>query len=741
MMRQPSGFGFLLQLWRRSWLFNGFVFLSLFSLLFSLSSFLWLGQQIGLNVVEAALGSWNAPVLLPSVTNFVLRNRPSDGNLFVIGENKGGLNGSGGSIFIADQNGGFVPRLVGPGGGEKASATFDSASNLYVVWQEGTAIGLQTQFVKIDAAGNLGAVVNFGTAFLGGAACGIPDIYAVGNTLHLVMEVNPRQVGYFESTDGGTTWSSLFVVDSDPGSGTGVSPHLVVDASGNSYVTYIKGGNVWARSLIGGTWTAPQNITPVAAADSFNNAIQMALATDGSNNVYVVYRTYSNSASSYSVGFVNMDGTTKQWVTNQDNIAPVGTGISTSSMGVAGTADGRIWVGYTVASPGSGSDALYVLANAPASNAQPAFGGSKTAMVLSNNGGGYVAALGSDGSTVSFAALALDRTAFLTSYGVSLPPTPTPLPTATFTATSLPTATFTATPLPTATLTPTPLPTATLTPTPLPTATFTALPTSTSTSTFTAIANATNTVLPTRTSISTVTIQPTATLSQALTPTPTSVYATQTQVSTSAPNLTQTQGARNGVATQTVFAGNSAATATALAYYTRYQASVTAAVGAAATKLTPAITATYIPSTVLVPTQAATIKVLTPSPLSTVLLSSPTASPTNKPVVTPTSTVVAPTPTRKAYPALGLVLFIKSTPVGVGGAVSNAGSGMTVVSAQTGVDTQFLSLTSSGSNRVDTSSSWEIRAFICLLVSLLLMLVAHVFVSRRSFMVFSRRGV
>ena len=309
--------------------------------------------------------------------------------------------------------------LPAQSGGERARATFDSAGNLYVVWQAADTGPMQTYLVKIDPAGNVGPVRNLGNTLAGAGSNGLPDIFAPpgSNRLYLAIEANPQSPTAYESLDGGASWTGAHTLATGLGSQT--QPRIVGDANGNITVTYLAGGSISAASRdAAGNWSASQNITPNLGGWQ-SRSHEIALAQDGSNNVYEVYSSAAPGGG--GAGFVMRSGQSGAWLAQQDNVSG-NNGNNSNGFGVAATTDGTIWVGSSVA--GGGPDTFMVASAPAAGGAQPSF--SAPAVAMAPPGGATKASLSAYGPTVYYVSGTDDRHAFETGFTTNGPPAGTP---------------------------------------------------------------------------------------------------------------------------------------------------------------------------------------------------------------------------------------------------------------------------------------------------------------------------
>ncbi len=291
--------------------------------------------------------NWSSPLKTNlAVTKAVVRVRPTDGQAFIIGENKG-LQG----MFVSGAANNFSTSLnLKPGsGGEKVSADFDGEGNLHVFWQEGgNDVGIQTFYARVNAGGKQDWLRNMGNELAGGNSTGLPNVFYNRATRHLYLthEENPKTVVFYESSDNGQTWGNRYPISS--GNQTQTNSRVVADRNGNVQVVWNRVVNeaseAFAASRINGKWTNPENITQFNG--SWNTPIGgLAIAPNGD-----VYFTYISPApNTIGVGFIRYDAASQRWGQRKDNLTnmPPDSG-SMKSVRVAVSNNGVIWLAYSL---------------------------------------------------------------------------------------------------------------------------------------------------------------------------------------------------------------------------------------------------------------------------------------------------------------------------------------------------------------------------------------------------------
>jgi hypothetical protein len=308
--------------------------------------------------IPPAPANWSAPREVVAVARPVVRVRPTDGAIWVVGENKAnkGVFASG-----SDSNFGNVLNLEPGGkGGEKASASFDSQGNLHVVWQSrnpDAGGSFQTYYRRVNANGSLGPLRDLSTELIGNGPSGIPYIYfnLATNQLYLVHEENPQIVAFFESGDFGATWGNRKVISTD--NKTQTVPRVIGDAQGNVHVLWLRntgGGynDIMAMSRIGNDWTGAYNVT------NYNRSWSVPSPEVGVGSNGDVYLTWISPAAGNGagIGFARYDAASRQWQPRVDDItrAPANLG-SIKGTKIGRTSNGALWIGYSVGNPGNSS--------------------------------------------------------------------------------------------------------------------------------------------------------------------------------------------------------------------------------------------------------------------------------------------------------------------------------------------------------------------------------------------------
>ncbi len=304
-------------------------------------------------------GSWNGPLSTQTVARPVVKVNPLDGQVWVVGHNKGSA-----GIFASSSASNYASVLnLAPGsGGENVQAEFDESGNLHVFWQEGVPnIGLQVFYARVNANGQQAWKRNLGTE-LANTASGFPDAFysSVNKRLYFIQEENPGNVVLYESADAGATWTNRTVIAA--GNGTATHPRVVADAKGNLHVVWNKisgASEIFAASRIGGNWTNPYNVTRYNGSW---NTPGPSLSVDANGDLYLAWIAPGNNTA--SVGFARYDAAAGQWSARRDNVSSTSPGFGTfKTVGITVSSNGKIWIGFSVDNPnvGNRSGAYYIV--------------------------------------------------------------------------------------------------------------------------------------------------------------------------------------------------------------------------------------------------------------------------------------------------------------------------------------------------------------------------------------------
>ncbi len=294
-----------------------------------------------------APAQWSSPREAQSVAKPIIRIRPTDGEIWIAGENKGQ-----GGIFASSSGSDFknVLNLKPGSSGEKVDATFDSSGNLHVVWQEGTDVGLQTHYARINAGSKQDWLRNMGKELNNNIACGLAAIYfnPTNKRLYLLHEENPGNLVLYESSDEGKTWGSRYVVVAN--NGTATNARIVGDAQGNLHITWtrkVQENELFSTSRFGDTWTPPYNITQYNGSW---NSPPGSLAVAANGDLYATWISPGNNSA--GIGFARYDAATKKWQPRRDNISNTSQGYGTfKTSRITTTSNGSIWIGFSLDNP------------------------------------------------------------------------------------------------------------------------------------------------------------------------------------------------------------------------------------------------------------------------------------------------------------------------------------------------------------------------------------------------------
>jgi hypothetical protein len=313
-------------------------------------------------VVSPGPANWSNPRQVQTVARPIIRVRPTDGEVWVVGENKGA-----GGIFASGSlsNFGTVLNLEpGGGGGEKVQADFDTDGNLHVVWQAGTSIGLQTFYARVNRNSKQDWKRNLGDE-LAHSASGLPGISfnPANKMLYLVHEETPQTVVFYESADEGNTWTNRHVIAS--GNATQTSAKVVGDAQGNVHVIWNRQSNgaadLFGVDRIGNNWTNPYNITQYNGSW---NVPPGSLSIGPNGDAYLTWISPGNNSA--GIGFARYDAASKQWKGRRDNVSNTSSGFgSFKSTNITTSSNGSIWIGFSLDNQDNtgNSGAYYLVSN------------------------------------------------------------------------------------------------------------------------------------------------------------------------------------------------------------------------------------------------------------------------------------------------------------------------------------------------------------------------------------------
>ncbi len=229
------------------------------------------------------------------------------GNVYVTGSSQG-LDGIDYLTVKYDDNGNQLwskkQAFVGSGDDYTRAVAVDGKGDMYVTGSSfsisnGNTTGSDYVTVKYDAEGNqlwVQRYIDGNAADL--AVDGSGNVYVTGSSFSSNMGSGYVTVKY--DADGNELWIKRY----DSGSGSNDNPvALAVDGRGNVYVTgYSQGisnGGVTVYDYATVKYDADGNQLWAKQYDSGSNDIAVALAVDGSGNVYVTGSNYSNTGSDY----------------------------------------------------------------------------------------------------------------------------------------------------------------------------------------------------------------------------------------------------------------------------------------------------------------------------------------------------------------------------------------------------------------------------------------------------------
>jgi|GEM_PF-2128326 len=324
-------------------------------------------------VAHATVANWTLdPQYNAKIGHTVVRVRPSDGKTFIIGENVGGVNGEGGSLyFMTNQDNYALHTLVKFNASNTITrnphATFDKDSNLHVVWAErsGPNGNFQQWYAKVLAGANItldnpwnqGGFNKSIDPFINGEAAqpdiastlfpyaGSPKIYISRNIFKFDDSSNFIQV--IVSNDGGANWST------DPGVANGAITNGLVGGfvAGNNRIAVAPNDNlfvtvkredtsahishIYGMARIGGAWQGQQDVSP-ASLDI--NILGLAVGADSNNNGYIFFN-YTNTT--LFVAKWNSGPATPSW-TNLSS--PYAAPDRIGALDAVGPGDGSLWV-------------------------------------------------------------------------------------------------------------------------------------------------------------------------------------------------------------------------------------------------------------------------------------------------------------------------------------------------------------------------------------------------------------
>lgn len=292
--------------------------------------------------IPAGPANWSAPYKMPQpVARPIVRVRPTNGDVWVLGENKGTA-----GIYASVLNG---PTLnLKPGsGGEKVEASFDNAGNLHVVWQEGTQYGMQTFYARINPDGKQAWLRDLTQELTGkGSSSGNPSIYAnpAGGSVYLAHEENPQTLVVYESNDQGQTWINRKVVAAN--NQAQLSPRLVADTAGNIVVVWTRNPgcgyyDMYAATRINGNWSNPFNLT------NFNcgwNIYVPGISLAPNNDVYVNWISPGNPGT--AIGVRRWNAQTQSWEARHDIISNSAGSDRIRSNTITVSSNGTIWSAF-----------------------------------------------------------------------------------------------------------------------------------------------------------------------------------------------------------------------------------------------------------------------------------------------------------------------------------------------------------------------------------------------------------
>ncbi len=252
--------------------------------------------------------SWVSPTLLNgSIGNVIIRVRPSDGRLVVIGENVFGVNKEGGSLYyMSDADGFKLHTLVKLPSSDTSSrnvrATFDKNSSLHVIWGErsGSNGRFQVWQHRVSAndsftGDNPGSLTQVNPVTSDTYEVSKPDIAA--NTfagsdgkLYITWLSFVAGVGNYpqvvESSDNGDTWGNARKL-AEPFGGYSQVPRLSVAPNNFVYVAYKREdpGNVYGAVRTDKGWQSTQNLSN----SNVNAAFELTTGVDSNSVGYVAF--------------------------------------------------------------------------------------------------------------------------------------------------------------------------------------------------------------------------------------------------------------------------------------------------------------------------------------------------------------------------------------------------------------------------------------------------------------------
>lgn len=354
--------------------------------------------------------TWSGARQVQVVGRPVVRVRPTDGDVWIVGENTATH-----GIYASDAATNFsnVINLSPNGRGERVSADFDASGNLHVLWQARSAEiedQFQTYYRKINANGQPEPYRNLSKELINNGVSGLPAITfsPITNRLYMVHEERPFAVVFYESTDQGASWINRQVLATGNSTPTGVK--VGVDNQGNVHVVWLRlngygdgNSDIFGADRIGGNWGQFYNITNYKAQWSVPG---VAITNAPNGDMYLAWISPAPSAT--GVGVARYDLATKSWQPRQDNISKIQSPAfgRIRSVSVAVTSNGTVWVAFCAYDPDSGHGGSYYVAS---SNQGASWTETRTIIDKTEANTGFISSFG---SKVYFTAVFLRETWF-----------------------------------------------------------------------------------------------------------------------------------------------------------------------------------------------------------------------------------------------------------------------------------------------------------------------------------------
>lgn len=307
----------------------------------------------------ANAATWNPsgpidPYNVP-IANVVVRVRPSDGKVFIIGENAYGINKEGPSLYYMTSPNYTLQTLVKfpnstTNSSRSARATFDKDSVLHVVWGErsGPNNSYEQWYVRVLANNSVSPSVTI--PFGGNGEAFKPDIastvfpYSGASKIYISRNIfnfssNNYSQEVISSSDGGISWGGATdLIGNFTPSNASQSSSIAVAPNDDVFVVVKTEENniehVYGKARTGGVWKPRQELSP---ANNGSNVPVITAAADLNSNGYIFF-VYAASSTLYSKKWNNATST---WSSTPSTYTAPGRPVGLDSVG---TGDGSIWL-------------------------------------------------------------------------------------------------------------------------------------------------------------------------------------------------------------------------------------------------------------------------------------------------------------------------------------------------------------------------------------------------------------